>query len=257
MKKSIAAIILLLGLGAYLLSVSGSAPEPAAMETFAKAAREFDKGAFDQAKASYQSLLRAGVKSASVYYNLGLTEEALDDPGPAMLHYRKAAQLAPQSAGISAKIAELQLEIGSSVRTPDSPYAAVARLLPPDWWAVIAAMALLFLTVLAVTQLLRLNRWSRRTWIPLSTVSVLFIAASVLALVSWNRETQNRALVLTPGAPLRVSPFDSAESSASLPAGEPVRIVPGEQRGDYQLVKTADGGSGWVKSPDIATITDS
>ncbi|MDA7881561.1 hypothetical protein N9A94_04585 [Akkermansiaceae bacterium] len=249
MKNWIAPIIVLAGLLIYLLSLRGEAPTAESQERFAQAAAFYDRGEFAIAESEYLALIEEEQKSSAVYYNLALTQKALEQPGKAILHLEKAALLDPSSNEIETKLAELRKNT-SSTPAISPPFW---ENIPLHWWTLSGALALLILTLLPLGRLLKFPHGP-----PVITTAacLIIIGTSAYAIRAHDQGTRHRAIVLAADTPLRISPFDDAESHRSLPAGKIIKAEGAESHEEYQLVKTTDGQTGWLKASEFSAISD-
>ena len=73
-----------------------------------QAAHNYYQGNFDQAIKEYEELLREGVTSSSIYYNVATVWLTKGDLGRSLMNYRYAQELAPRDTDTLAQIALVQ-----------------------------------------------------------------------------------------------------------------------------------------------------
>ena len=248
MKNWITPLIVLAGLLIYLVSLRGDAPGSEAEERFAQASAFYEGGEFAKAESSYHTLIEDGQKSSAVYYNLALTQEALEQPGKAILNLERAATLDPGSPEVRDKLAELRKNNGSSFAEP-----AFWQSIPVRWWTVTGALAVLVLVLLPLSRLLKFPHGP-----PAITAGICLaiIGASAWFIHDHDQRNHERAIILNPDTPLRMSPFEGAESQQTLAPGQAVKAVENKSHDDFLLVETTDGNTGWVQSKEVSKVTD-
>jgi tetratricopeptide (TPR) repeat protein len=196
-------------------------------------------GDYHTAVQYYEQALATRGFSAPVLFNLGNAWLRLGQPARAILEYERALVLAPGNASIAANLAAAQQRAGL---TPPvvGPWLAAVRNFSFDAyaWAALGAVWLLC----AGMVLLSVNGVARRFARLLILISVVTLCVSAdAAALSWS--DLSRAVVQEATA-LHLAPAVSAAASGSLHAGEVVWIQ--DRYGGFELVRTADGHSGWV-----------
>lgn len=249
MKNWITPIILLVGLPIYLISFSGESPAHEAKQSFLQASSYFEKGEFKNAESEYFKLIEEGQKSPAVFYNLALTQNALEQPGKAIFHLEKALALSPGSTEIETKLAELRKNSGNA---PDDS-TSFSQFIPLRWWTLIAGLSVLALVLLPVSRILKFPHGPP---VLTTVICLALIAASGYAIHSYDQENKNRAIILTSGTPLRVSPFEGAESLQTLTPGQAVKTIENKSHEDFRLVETGNGNVGWVQSTEVENLTN-
>jgi len=121
--------------------------------------------------------------------------------------------------------------------------------LPANCWTWIAGGSL-WLAVALVT-VPGFLRWRKAGWH--QTVAALALGIFLLSLApSLGIVTRSKIGIVTDkNTRLRLTPTQSAQTSASLPAGEPVHVL--RRHGDYYLVHTQNG-DGWVGQRQISFL---
>lgn len=204
-------------------------------------------GDFRLAVQAYQQVVSQNGFSAPVLFNLGNAWLRLGKPGAAILQYERALVLAPGNALIESNLAVAQQRAGLTA-TPVGPWLAAARYFGFDtylWTALAALWVLCFALVL-----LCVRGAARRIARPLIVVAALTLCVTADATaVCW--PDLYRAVVVS-AATLHLAPAESAAASGTLREGEVVWIERRYAR--FELVRTADGHSGWVSDEEAVPV---
>ncbi|HEY4210275.1 MAG TPA: tetratricopeptide repeat protein [Steroidobacteraceae bacterium] len=186
--------------------------------------------------------------SADGLYNLGNSYARAGKPGLAVLNYERAALLAPGDADIRANIEYVRASVRVSPE-PRGPFARAAQTLSPTLaaWLGVVGIVLLGAALLAKRTPARL-RWARVGGTVVGAALVGLAVSS--AVVLWPR--MHEAVVLINQTPVRVSPVPMADTAFALPEAETVTVA--AEYGDFTLVHTRDGRSGWVARASVGAV---
>lgn len=210
-----------------------------------------------QASDGFEALRIAGVRSAALEYNLGNTYFRLGELGRAVLHFRRAALLAPRDERIRANLAYVQERVSPRIVSSGSAQL-VDRLM--FWSRGTTAAEKLLLTALfsAVgwTGLLLSLRWRAA---PLSVGSLVIVGLGLAnaGLLVWELHSARTtpAAVIVQGTPqLRHGRGEAYELVRRDALGPGVELRVLEVRGDWLRVELADGQSGWLPAGGIERL---
>lgn len=241
-----------------LLCLMGAMPAAHA-GPWEEANNAFAAGEYGKAKDLYEQVIAREGPSAARLFNLGNTLAKLDQPGPAVLCYERAALLAPRDADLQANLKLTR------------PTSAASLVAPPPWWKsplywlslhewswiTVAGLTLAAIPLFART-LLR----SRPPWLQASTVPLLGggVALGLLGGVALQqRGSETKLAVLTAREPvLRLSPFAGADPVDAAPPLPGQRVIPNElHAGWVHLTIPGSTTTGWIPEKDVALIVPS
>lgn len=83
-------------------------------ETMAVAGRLYENGRFLEAAQLYQQLVDVGVAEGGLFYNAGTAYYRAGELGWAVLHFERAARLAPRDEAIAANLALARQQVGAA-----------------------------------------------------------------------------------------------------------------------------------------------
>ncbi len=212
---------------------------------------------YRKSAAAFETLAEHGVRNTALEYNLGNTYFRLGELGRAILHYRRAKQLDPTDAALTANLTYARNRVEPYIE-PSGTQKLIHRLMfwtnrtsiqDRFWLMVIASIAgwlgLMF----------RLRRRSR----PITTLACLAIVLGLAnaASVAWqlHDETHHPPAVIANGEHvLRLGRGEGHDPALSQPLGPGVELQILNQRADWVEVQLPDNQTGWLPASAIKEI---
>ncbi|MEM9918185.1 MAG: tetratricopeptide repeat protein [Bacteroidota bacterium] len=206
---------------------------------------------YQAAVQQYESILSAGFRSADLYYNIGNCYYQDGSLGKAILHYERAALMAPGDKDIQYNLALAGAQVKDELAKIPSFFltrwwSAVHRSMSSGSWSVwMLLFCWLGMGGLAVW-LMGTNRQQRKRG---------FLAGLILLLCSglcWGLTRSQKAfetsnpygIILSEETALRSGPDESSTELLPLHEGTKVRIL--DQLGPWKKVRLPDGDQGWL-----------
>jgi len=222
--------------------------EPVETDPFSQGNQAFAEGRYADAVTAYQAVIVAQGYSAPVLFNLGNAYDRAGKIGAALASYERARLLAPRDPAVAANEALVRRQTG--LNADRTVWQQAAGLLSPDLWAWLLTGAILVGSGLAFWLYAGAGRG--RDWGQFGLIlAVVTALLSIGALTVWNGE-RHRAWVTAAETPVRLSPFDDAQTSFTLADGAEVRIE--GHHDDYFLIRDAKGESGWLRKDQAAAL---
>lgn len=213
------------------------------------------RGEFATAKERYQKLLQAGLGGPDVLFNLGTTQLAAGELGPAILSLERAHRLSDDD-DIGANLAVARQRQVDQVVGEEGAVPFTQRLAEAMDERVVG---LAFLVVWWLGFVLLWLTWRReagaRVVLGLLTALVLLLGTSLgaaLAVHSYVRATVVEAVVIPDAARVREFPGDSARVAFEVHAGLKVRIM--ETSGRYVRVRLPNALEGWTEKEGLVSL---
>jgi tetratricopeptide (TPR) repeat protein len=259
MLKTTLLLLMLPLLLCLLMSTStpaGGQEKKAALALFEQANILYSRGEFQQAAEQYLDIISKYGVSPSLLYNLADSYAAAGQVGPAVLNYERALRLAPGDADIQGNLAQVRKDAG--LYRDDQPLLRrLAELLGADQWLMIAGCALLCsgISALFVTAATAGPGQGKRTLLHWLMTGSLIVVLLTLPPAVFRYQDWKIGVVLAEDAHLVISPFADAAPAGDIKAGRLVR--PEREHGDYLLVTTETGKSGWLAKESFALVTES
>jgi tetratricopeptide (TPR) repeat protein len=211
--------------------------------TFTRANADYAAKKFPGAIEAYESLVKSGQWSPSLFYNLGNAYFRTDDLGRAILNYERALALDPAQPEARANLAfardrarALELQTGWAEQHLD--------LLTRDQYTWLAMGS--FWIAVAIVAGLSFSKRRPVVWIfalLLSGVSALGAAAAVYELETGSAG-HNLAIVTAKNIQARLATAESAGTVLVLPPGSEIKIL--STRGSWDYAALPNDLMGWI-----------
>jgi len=213
-----------------------------------------------QAAAGYRRLIEeAGIANARLHVNLANAHLLLDDVGRAILHYRRAERLDPNTPNLRTNLAEAKQRVRRNIDIESKPplveivlgwrRALTERV---RFQATLGAWAAAWLWL----ALAPLGVWRRRArWPALALALAAIVGGATLGADAWARASWSHGVVVAEETVGRKGPNGAAYEPSfnrPLPAGVEFRAV--ERRDDWLLARLADGRETWLSTDDVALV---
>lgn len=263
-----AAVVMLCVLGAgSLVEVTHAQAQDAAAEQKIKRARaayqaalsESDRdrrrSGFAEAESTLRELAATYTDRPQLLADWGSAALLAQEPGRAVLAYRRALQLDPTLSRARRNLSFLRDRLPDWLPRPRSGGAVesllfVNQLLPlPHRQLALAASVLVAVALLIPWSARRRRLLRLLSALPLSGVALLGL--SLLA----ERDVSRDAVVVVAGGTLRSADSLGAPPALSRPLPAGAEVVVDEVRGDFTRVSLADGQTGWLPTGTLDLVT--
>jgi len=224
-----------------------------------KGNKAYKEGMFSQAIACYQEVLKKGVASAELYYNLGNACFKSNDIPSAILYYEKAKKLHPDNENIDFNLKVANSKIADKIEQVPQLFikrwwTALFNLLSLDSLAVLSiASFVLFLVLVSIFLFVsplwvrKIAFWSSASFLLLSVSSFLIAQRKHHALIA-----QKEAIVFTPAVTVKSSPDENSVDLFVVHEGAKVMLL--DTIGTWQEIRIGNGSEGWIKAVDTRRI---
>ena len=228
-------------------------------ERIIKANAYYSDGMFQEAIDAYEDILKTGMTSPELHYNLGNAYYRNGYLPAAILNFERALLLAPQDKDIRYNLELAYSQITDKIETVEEFFlarwfSALRGSTDSDHWAV----ASIILFVLAFAGLF-VYFFSRTTAIRKITffMALLFFIGSVTTFsFSYNQKqrliNRNRAIVFAPSVTVRSSPDRSGTELFVIHEGTRVKIL--RTISDWLEIELEDGNTGWMQEVNLEII---
>jgi tetratricopeptide (TPR) repeat protein len=231
------------------LSLSGSSAS-AADSLFTNASAAYGRADYTAAARMFRQAA-ARQPATGVLQNLGNAEWQRGQVGQAVLAWEQSLWLdsfnerARNNLKLARKVAQLE--------TPDLAwYEVISSWLPVNWWAWITGASLwLAIGIGLLPGILRLRKsvWQQAA----AAFGLALFLLSAPALYGVHTRS-HMGFVLQKNTPLRLTPTAAAQEIWHLGPGEGVRVQ--SARGNYLLVRTRGGRTGWLERGELGVMVE-
>lgn len=251
-RRVIGRIIVILLLGA-AFNVKGQSDLD---EVAAGADAAYNAGDYSGAVTAYSALLEAGVHDATIYYNLGNAYYQLNDPGRALLNYRRAQALRPRDRELNINLAlvraqriDVQEDDGALLHALAESTYAMLTLRELSW--LVASVWCLGCSLLATWLLM--PDYRQRLRLPL-VISALLVGVGFAVLFGrvYVDSARPPAVIIDVSAEVMSGPGGEYLPIFHLYSGTELRLL--QSHSNWVRFVLPDGRQGWLPRTSVETI---
>ncbi len=243
MRRSPCWMLLLL----ILTSVASSAP----LTDLTEAERWYREGHYSQAAEIYQSILRQGLSSGELYYNLGNCYYKMGQYGPAILNYERAERYLRDDPDLAKNQKLANLKVPDKIEPLPRWFViqildGIRRTLSLSGWARLFILAEWLLAGGLIT-LISLRRMAMRRWITrlFWGSAVIFLTSGIFLFSSHYSQSRTvEGIVMTGPVEIRSAPDENSTELFTLHEGAKVRVL--RRLPGWAEIHLADGKQGWM-----------
>ena len=218
--------------------------------SFALGNEAYVKGDYDQAIMHYHVAVGQGGYTPSILYNLGNAYTMKKEIGKAILNYERALYLDPENADIKTNLALARKDFG--LPNPEQPFwKALFTRMSINGWTWMATIAFCAFSLMMLLNGIRPRLLKKPLFKIAVCICFLFFAGGGVGMAV-QYGNLDRGVVTAKNARLRVSPFDSAETSGVVKDGKVVNLADTYQ--GYVFVKMPNGKSGWLRNDEVTAV---
>ena len=255
MKRSFVLVFLMVVF--LMANVCKGFAQNASEDIFFEANKLYSGGEYAKAVERYEAILKSGVESGNLYYNLGNAYFKLDRKGKALAAYERAKRLIPTDEDLFANmnfITSLLEEAQPEEKLPWQArvFTGMRNILPPGGWFILTAF--LYFGVAGLLAAAILRRSFRKTGMSIAAVVALVLLASFIFLQSSVSAVHHSryGIVIVPEAEVRYSPSYSGAVAFKLHEGTRAQLV--RQQDEWAQIRLTQDKNGWVEANAIEEI---
>ena len=227
--------------------------------TFKKANDLYNKGDYEQALQSFESIVNQGNASADLYFNIGNCYYKLGKVAPSIYNYEKALLLNPDDEAIQTNLSFAQKMAIDDIKVlPEVGFKKMVKEFTStfhyDTWAWIA-VSIAFLSLLSFLGYYFGNTvLLKRTFFSLFLLFLVGIGVTVFsAFLQKNFDANyNPAIVFAEATTLKAEPKNSSEDVVTLHEGTKVFVL--EELGNWKQVELTDKTKAWIDKEAIKEV---
>ncbi len=214
---------------------------------------------YNEAIAAYEELLKTGVESTELYFNLGNAYYKAGKMTPAILNYERAKLLSPNDADV-----QFNLELANQHVVDDTEalpqvffvrwWNNLIKSKPADGWATWSIVSFISFLLLLGLYVFSSNNRLRRLgfWL-----GIVFLTSTITTFTFGNKQKNqlvkhNFAIIIQPSATVKSSPSEGGTSLFVIHEGLKVQVI--DKLGNWYEIRLADGNQGWLPSETMEKI---
>ena len=240
----------------FLFSVSNIAQND---PLFEQGKERYKQEKYQEAIASWMKIVESGEHSANLYFNLGNAHYKLNNVGPSIYYYEKAAQLSPLDSDIKTNLAFAEnARIDAIEPLPRTIFSkwheTISSLLSFNGWAIVAVtFSSLFALLFVLYYFSILESRKRPIFVGSSVSFLLFLASLAMAFqVQGESLNDNPAIIFAESIEVKSEPNMGSTVAFMLHEGTKVQII--EQDDNWVRVKLVNGKDGWLPKTDLKPL---
>lgn len=249
MKHYIILLFALMALG------NASAQDP----RFVNANQLYAAGKFAESVQAYEDILKSGVESEALYFNLGNACYKSGELPKAILNYERALLLDPDDKDVIYNLELANSQIADRINQAGqfflkSWFVGVINKGTSDFWAWTGIIALVIgLTAFGVFRYSQNAGLKRAGFYIAIGLFLMMVAAFAFSHEQKDRLTnRTEAIVFAPTVNVKSSPDNSGTDLFVIHEGTKVKIL--EKLGTWRKIQLKDGSQGWMPATDIEVI---
>ncbi len=219
----------------------------------------YNQGLYDSAINTYNKVLKSGVESGELYYNLGNAYYKNNDVASAILYYEKAAKLLPNDKDIKYNLSIANSMIVDKIdKVPELFYKKwwnyFYNALGVNAWTIFVIISFALLTAAIGLFVISRTRNNRKLWFYLGLLLLIItIFATTLASQKYYLSlNHNEAIVTTSSLTVKSSPTQNSVDLFVIHEGTKVKII--DRINDWAEIKIQNGSVGWLPESSIKEI---
>ncbi len=230
-----------------------------AQNGFEKGNALYQKGNYQEAITTYESILNSKKQSAELYFNLGNCYYKLNKVAPSIYNYEKALLLNPEDAEIQNNLKFAQkLQIDEVKEVPKVGFSKLIQDFTSTFhyntWAWISVgFATLFLLFFVGYYFSQTTTSKRVFFIGLFLVLFLLLISVSSAFFERNQNQNDRpAIVFAEVASVKSEPKNNSNDAFVLHEGTKVYVK--ETLDNWLKIQLADGTDGWIEKGNVKEL---
>jgi len=199
---------------------------------------------FAEAAGAYEQLLKNGVTTPAVYFNLGNAYFKSGEMGRAIAAFRAAGLMTPRDPDLRANLQFARNQVQGPKVVPGRLESWLGTFSSGEW--LVGVTILVWLTLgLTIVRLLKPSwKSSVRSWTWISAGCALLVIAGAIGSITLNAADKH-AVVIKADATVRNGPFDESPSTFTAHDGAELLVL--DQKKDWLQVTDGTTRMGWLK----------
>ena len=221
-------------------------------QSFDTANRFYESGKFSEALQAYEDLVKAGLDSPALFFNLGNAAFRSGQLGKSIAAFRESERRNPRDSDLRANLDFARRSFTDNTTPPPRKWLDWNRRLTLNEWSIVTS-ALMWIWVL-VNIGFQFKPELKMKWggfSKLTLVCLIFTAASS-GLAYHISRPGTEGVIATTTAAVRYGPFSESQSNISLRDGCEVLVI--DTKEDWIQIRDGANRTGWLPKEQIVLI---
>lgn len=222
----------------------------------AKAEKFYAEKHYKEAIQTYEEIVKEGLISYKLYYNLGNAYYKNNELGKAIYNYELANKLQPNNKDIKTNLRIANEKTIDKIESKENFFigaikSGLVNSLSTTGWAWLSVFSLAGALLLAFIFFISNQLFLKRLGFFLGSISfIVFIGSMILGFTALNdKQELNFAIVTNRESKIYEEPNRASKSKFSLHEGTRVSVL--ETNPDWTNIKLENGNEGWIKTSDV------
>lgn len=222
----------------------------------AKAEKLYSEKKYKEVIETYEIILKEGLVSYKLYYNLGNAYYKNNELGKAIYNYELANKLQPNNKDVKTNLRIANEKTIDKIESKENFFIGVLKSglvnsLSTNGWAWLSIFSLIGSLVLAFLFFTTKHLFLKRIGFFLSALSfIVFIGSMLLGFTALNdKHVINFAVIINHESKIHEEPTLDSKSKFNLHEGTKVNVL--ETNTDWTNIKLENGNEGWIKTSEL------
>ncbi|MCX6292044.1 MAG: tetratricopeptide repeat protein, partial [Bacteroidetes bacterium] len=226
---------------------------------FNKAKEYYQKSDYENAARLYESIVKSGMVSAEVYYNLGNCYFKTGNISATMLQYERAKKFSPDDEDISFNIKIASLKVVDKMEVvPEVFYKRwqrnIALFFTTDTWTKIFLVNFWLLFIFLSGYVISASSFIKKISF---ITAIIFLITSVSTFMATQKSysmtyVDQQAIITSASVYVKNSPDEKGSDQFIIHEGTKVDVL--DELGDWKKIRIANGSIGWLKQNEMEVI---
>ena len=221
-----------------------------------KAEKAYSNKDYKQAIFYYESILKEGLSSYKLYYNLGNAYYKTNELGKAIYYYELANKTEPNNEDVKNNLRIANEKTIDEIESKENFFlsaikSGLVNVMSTNSWAWLSILSLIISLSLVFVFLVSKHIPTKRISFFSSMLFLLVFFSSMLLGFSAlkNKHQVKFAIILPKETNIKAEPIASTKSKFQLHSGTKVKVL--ETNEEWTNIKLENGNEGWVKTSDV------
>ena len=228
---------------------------------FDKGVAAYNDGKYSEAIGYYEDVIKSGVHSEAVYFNLGNCYYKLNKTAPSIYYYEKALLLDPDDAEIKNNLAfAKQMTLDAIEEMPQTGLARLSQnmsnVMTYEQWG-LGSIVFIFLAVFSFILYYFLSYSNYKRIALISSMVSVFLGVLFFAFAYSGQQSyasDQPAIVFAEEITVRSEPNRRSEPVFELHEGTKVQVL--DMLEDWQKIQLVNGQEGWLHESEVRLLKD-
>jgi len=210
----------------------------------------------DKALPEYEAILKSGLKSGALYYNIANCYLEKGQVGKAILNYKRAMYFIPRDSAVRINYGYALSRMRQRDVIAKSPYFITLLNGAFNFFSLKETVLTFFICYFLAVALIIMKKFAKKNRFSLGGLSILFVMAMIVIAIPLSnkiKEAEKEAIIISGTTDARMQPASDAPSIFPLYEGMKVYVIKSNE--GWCKIKRPDNKTGWIAAKDLSMVT--